>query len=73
MESSIAVFLMRWVACELPPTVEDRGEGQSVLVDLFVFRLIVFLNVLSFWICTHSLSSGCAGSIPSRPFGYDQV
>ena len=72
MESSIAVFLMRWVACELPPTVEDKGEGQSILADL-LFVLIVCLNVLLFQLCTHSLSSGCIVSIPSRPFGYDQV
>ena len=31
MESSIAVFLMRWVACELPPTVE-----QSVIAGLLL-------------------------------------
>ena len=72
MESSIAVFLMRWVACELPPTVEDKGEGQSILCGL-AFMPIVCSNVLWFHVCTHSLSSGSAGGIPSRPFGYDQV
>ena len=41
MESSIAVFLMRWVACELPPTVKDRGEGQRMLADS-LFLPIVF-------------------------------
>ena len=42
MESSIAVFLMRWVACELPPTVEDRGEAQAILADLLVCSLCLF-------------------------------
>ena len=44
MESSIAVFLMRWVACELPPTVEDRGEGKSILADLLFFSLSVQMS-----------------------------
>ena len=67
MESSIAVFLMRWVACELPPTVEDRGEGQSVLVDLFVFSahcvfkcpVILDLHPFTFqWMCwEHAFSA----------------
>ena len=44
MESSIAVFLMRWVACELPPTVEDRGEGQSIPADLRLCSLGVHIS-----------------------------
>ena len=44
MESSIAVFLMRWVACELPPTVEDKGEGQSIFADLLLCPLCVQMS-----------------------------
>ena len=29
MESSIAVFLMRWSVCELPPTVQRSRAGSA--------------------------------------------
>ena len=69
MESSIAEFLLRWAACELPPTeawkdaVHPEFKTDPELCQQPQNKIA----------CYHTTGRRMEAFIPSRPFGYDQV
>ena len=76
MESSIAEFLERQLACELLPTVNIRTAVSSLSREVCMSRSLEGDDALKRWearayMCTWPEQPHIF--IPSRPFGYDQV